>query len=173
MLSSSKLSCRLHILIALMMALCFAHAAVGQTLVVRTDVHHDVSPPLRDLIKQAQPAEQEQREAEEVKLIPLPPGFKPADVPDPVLQPPFSVNNSAPTSSLAPVMGLNFDGIGQGVGGFIVNLAPPDTEGAVGATQYVQWVNVNFAIYNKTTGALISGPTPGKTLWAGFGGGCE
>jgi len=25
---------------------------------------------------------------------------------------------------------------------------PPDTNGAVGATQYVQWVNVNFAIFD-------------------------
>ncbi len=54
-----------------------------------------------------------------------------------------------------------------------MNSAPPDTNGAVGLTQYVQWVNSSFAIFNKSTGALISGPTPGNTLWSGFGGGCQ
>jgi hypothetical protein len=43
----------------------------------------------------------------------------------------------------------------------------------VGATQYVQWVNTSFAIFNKTTDALIAGPTAGNTLWSGFGGGCQ
>src|SRR5437764_2792487 len=43
----------------------------------------------------------------------------------------------------------------------------------MGATQYVQWVNSSFAIFNKSTGALISGPKAGNSLWTGFGGGCE
>jgi hypothetical protein len=51
--------------------------------------------------------------------------------------------------------------------------APPDTEGTVGATQYVQWVNTSFAVFNKSTGTLIAGPTAGNTLWSGFGGGCQ
>ena len=55
----------------------------------------------------------------------------------------------------------------------IVELSPPDTNGAVGATQYVQWVNAEFAVFDKVTGALVAGPTEGNTLWAGFGGGCE
>ncbi len=50
---------------------------------------------------------------------------------------------------------------------------PPDTNGAVGATQYVQWVNTYFAVFDKTNGALVAGPTAGNTLWTGFGGGCE
>jgi hypothetical protein len=43
----------------------------------------------------------------------------------------------------------------------------------VGATQYVQWVNESFAVFNKTTGALVHGPVAGNSLWTGFGGGCE
>ncbi len=67
---------------------------------------------------------------------------------------------------------LNFDGISVGDGsGRIV--APPDTNGAVGLTQYVQSVNLAFAIYDKATGTLISGPTPTNALWTGFGGDCE
>src|SRR5262249_45380927 len=53
------------------------------------------------------------------------------------------------------------------------NCAPPDTEGVVGATQYAQWVNAAFAIYNKSTGALAYGPAAGNTLWSGFGGVCQ
>src|SRR4029077_15612273 len=45
--------------------------------------------------------------------------------------------------------------------------------GAVGATQYVQWVNESFAVFNKTTGALVHGPVAGNTLWSGLGGGCQ
>jgi len=37
----------------------------------------------------------------------------------------------------------------------------------------VQWVNTSFAIFNKSSGALIAGPTAGNTLWSGFGGGCQ
>ena len=51
--------------------------------------------------------------------------------------------------------------------------APPDTNGAVGATQYVQWVNTSFAVFNKTTGASVLGPSGITTLWSGFGGVCQ
>jgi hypothetical protein len=54
-----------------------------------------------------------------------------------------------------------------------VQYAPPDTNGAVGATQYVQWVNTDFAIFSKSNGGLVAGPTAGNVLWSGFGGGCE
>jgi hypothetical protein len=37
----------------------------------------------------------------------------------------------------------------------------------------VQWVNESFAIFNKSTGALVYGPANGNTLWSGFGGGCQ
>ena len=57
---------------------------------------------------------------------------------------------------------LNFDGIGVNGG------APSDANGAVGATQFVQWVNVQFAVYNKTTGAAVLGPVAGNTVFAGF-----
>jgi hypothetical protein len=69
----------------------------------------------------------------------------------------------------------NFDGIGQGFSGpqgsFIIQSAPPDTTGAVGDTQFVQWVNSSFAVFKKTTGAVVFGPVAGNTLWQGLGGG--
>jgi len=48
-------------------------------------------------------------------------------------------------------------------------IVPPDPNGAVGETQYVQWVNIRLSIYNKTTGALELGPVPGSSLFAGTG----
>jgi hypothetical protein len=44
--------------------------------------------------------------------------------------------------------------------------------GAVGATQYVQLVNDEYTVYNKTTGAVIAGPVAESTLWTGSGDVC-
>lgn len=73
-----------------------------------------------------------------------------------------------PTPTPAPSALLNFDGLGAG-GGYTPNAAPPDTNGAIGATQYVQWVNEAFAVYSKTTGARIAGPTNGNQLFTNLG----
>lgn len=48
-----------------------------------------------------------------------------------------------------------------------------DANGAVGATQYVQLINNQYTIYDKTTGAVIAGPIKENALWSTFGGGCE
>jgi hypothetical protein len=72
------------------------------------------------------------------------------------------VQTTAPTAGMPPV-GVSFEGmnISQGCGGCL----PPDTDGAVGPNHYVQMVNTELAVFNKTTGAMISGPTPIKGLW--------
>ncbi len=74
-------------------------------------------------------------------------------------------------TTAAPVVGNinSFPGIGAGDLGFTPNAAPPDTNGAVGDTQYVQWVNESFAVFNKTTGAVVAGPTAGNTLFQALG----
>ena len=53
------------------------------------------------------------------------------------------------------------------------NCAPPDTNGEVGLTQYVQIVNEGYQVFNKTTGASVLGPSGISTIWTGFGGVCE
>ena len=73
------------------------------------------------------------------------------------------------TTGVAPTAGLNFAGVGHGDYGFTPNAAPPDTNGAVGATQYVQWVNESFAVFSKSTGALIKGPVAGNQLFQALG----
>ena len=66
--------------------------------------------------------------------------------------------------------GIGVDGIGVGLGNYRPRYAPPDTTGAVGATQYVQWVNVDLAVFDKLTGALVMPPVAGNTLFAKLGG---
>jgi hypothetical protein len=74
---------------------------------------------------------------------------------------------AAPSSSVGspPIPGVRFDGIPAT--GFL----PPDTVGAVGPSHYVQMVNSDLAIYNKS-GTLLAGPVAINSFWAGFGGPC-
>src|SRR5437763_1726406 len=71
-----------------------------------------------------------------------------------------------------PATGLGFDGVGVGLGGFTPASNPPDVNGRIGATQYVQWNNTSFAVFDKTTGALLYGPAAGNTLFQSLGGLC-
>ena len=73
--------------------------------------------------------------------------------------------------STMPGTQLNFDG--QSYPGVSCFCAPPDTNGAVGATQYVQMVNEGIQVFDKTTGNSVLGPESITTLWSGFGGPCE
>ena len=106
-----------------------------------------------------------EKRARPVRVIPLVDG--PGTLKDNALQ-------SVPGSSAPVTTGLGFDGIGAGLGAYSPRYAPPDTTGAVGATQYVQWVNADIAVFDKSTGALATGfPKAGNVLFNGFGGPCE
>jgi len=121
----------------------------------------DVSGPLRDL--PSAPRGLDEKADRPLKLL----GPHKEGLPDGALQ-------SAPGPTVATAAGLSFPGVGNGDYGFAPNAAPPDTNGAVGATQFVQWVNESFAVFDKSTGAIAPGfPKTGNTIWAGFGGNCE
>ncbi len=85
---------------------------------------------------------------------------------DPALQ-----TTAFPMVSTTP--GLNVLGLGNGFPGFSVTVAPPDTNAAVGATQVVETVNLSFAVFNKSTGAVIAGPTSIGQLWANVDSSCS
>ncbi|MEP6568858.1 MAG: hypothetical protein ABJC10_03715, partial [Acidobacteriota bacterium] len=108
-----------------------------------------------------------EREANENPKIPSAVNHK--DSADPVVQSASSVLAFAGINMPSP--SLNFDGIG--FPGVSCNCAPPDTNGEVGATQYVQMVNEGYQVFNKTTGASVLGPSGITTLWSGFGGVCQ
>jgi hypothetical protein len=121
---------------------------------------HAVSLPLRDI-----PTAPRARALTERPLRVLPVGPDRAQN-DPIVQ-------STTPLSLAPIAGLRIAGVGNGDYGFTPNAAPPDTNGAAGATQYVQWVNESFAVFDKATGAIAAGfPKTGNTIFAALGGGC-
>ena len=135
-----------------------AQPAAGN-MVVGSSYKNDTSPALRDL-----PPAPIQFGAEKLRHdnVRLPMAHK--DALDTVVQ-----RALAPLAIPAPI--LNFDGTGfPGVG---CNCSPPDTNGEVGATQYVQMVNEGYQVFNKTTGASVLGPNSITSLWTGFGGACQ
>lgn len=76
----------------------------------------------------------------------------------------------SPASMPAPI--LNFEGVNNRFGGW-----PPDTQGDIGPSHYIQWINLHFAIWEidkvQQTATLVYGPLAGNTLFAGFGGPCQ
>jgi hypothetical protein len=121
--------------------------------------NHDVSRPLRDMVTPSLNLEiPGQHEIEN----PRPPLIRGSEIPlaeDKALQ-----KEVLPLVNTVP--GLNFDGVGAN------GYAPPDTNGSVGATQYVQITNVEFAVYDKTSGNILLGPALIDTVWSGFSGDC-
>ena len=138
-----------------------AAASSGSRPEITPAVHHDVSRPLRDMPSMGRSTFEHERPRQ---ILPI---AASSGAPDGALQ-------GSTTTQVAVTNGLNIAGVGNGDYGFSPNSAPPDTSGAAGATQYVQWVNESFAVFNKSTGAIAAGfPKTGNTLWAGFTGGCE
>jgi len=159
--------------IALLLGACLAflsaspaQAQVGQAnpSVIR-ELKHDVSPPLRNLPSSVQAGSG----ADQQQLVARPTGpARSNSQSDPVAQ-----QLTAPLSGVSTI--LNFDGQSAQDNRNVLGFAfvPPDTNGAVGATQFVQIVNVTIAVYDKSSGALQFGPRAIHTLWTGFGGLCE
>jgi hypothetical protein len=50
---------------------------------------------------------------------------------------------------------------------------PPDTNGDVGPNHFVQWVNTQWNVYDKSTGVALGAPMEGNVFWTGFGGPCQ
>jgi hypothetical protein len=140
----------------------------GVTADVGMSVKNDVSAPLRSLKPAASLPAGTKRV---IPLHPLPPipaatGSAAASIPV----------QTRVGGEKVPTTSVNIDGMGVGFTGpqgtFTVQYAPPDTNGAVGLTQYVETVNVDLAVFNKT-GTPIYGPVPINTVWSGFGGICQ
>ncbi|HEV3240372.1 MAG TPA: hypothetical protein VG429_08200 [Casimicrobiaceae bacterium] len=152
-----------------------AEPQVLSNAVANEPIQFDVSPKLRALVSEA-PAQQDRLthapllpKLQPSTVAPLSEGAKAAAA----LQPLVAPANSA-------TVGLGFAGVGirptsaldcSSVIGF--HVAPPDTNAAVGDTQVVQWVNLCYAVFDKSTGAVIAGPVAGNSFWKGFGGPCE
>jgi hypothetical protein len=132
-------------------------------VIVGYSYHNDVSPALRDQPPWPIQARQE-REAAENPHIPN----NHVDMPDTVVDRGTLLSQLAP-SIPGPI--LNFAGIKYP--GVNCNCAPPDTNGEVGTTQYVQMVNTGYQVFDKATGNSILGPNSIESIWSGFGGVCQ
>lgn len=102
----------------------------------------------------------------------------------PLAPDPLASASVAPTDSVIGEF-TSFEGMGTGMSEVVgrghngensayqVQMAPPDTDGAVGEHQFVQWVNNTIAVFDKSSGKLEYGPVPANYLWKDFGGNCE
>ena len=168
-LALSASACSLLILSATSFAQV-ATSQAGVTTHATRAVKFDISAPLSEMIKNQPTIVFEQKESE--------PARRPkAALHDATLGLNAKVANAGvQNAALYPTtatVGVNALGLGVGFPGFTVNAAPPDPNLSVGDTQVVQWVNSSFAIFDKTSGAIISGPFAGNAFWSGFGGQCQ
>ncbi len=134
---------------------------------VGASYHNDVSRPMRDMPpwSDADVRRGGDRDANENPKIP----YRHKDSLDPVVQN-WHVSSFGFTTPNIPLPIRSFDGVGYpGVG---CNCAPPDTNGAVGATQYVQIVNEGYQVFDKATGNSVLGPNSISSVWTGFSGVC-
>ncbi len=133
--------------------------------VVRTGVYHGLSPALRDLPVLTDAEFQQMVIKGEKKALnkelkkrhypfadqALPKG------PDPVWQAQMGKTPSAK----API--ANFSGQTS-------PYYPPDANGTAGPTYYMQTINTVYTIYNKSSGAIVAGPTAMNLLFSGVTG---
>jgi len=124
---------------------------------INRPTRYDVSPPLRNV----PPLQLTKKTGifREVLTQRLPKGGPKSGFVDPVRQ--------TAAGGLSMPSASSFDGLAN-----VDNVLPADTNGDIGPNHYIQWVNVSFAIYNRS-GTLLYGPAHGSTLWSGFGGACE
>jgi hypothetical protein len=123
------------------------------------------------------------------QMVPLPPasgglGSDPDDVmplgrhaarttPSAGVQRSADANPVLALPALSTDSGLNILGVGTGFSDYTEQAIVPDTNVAVGATQFVQFVNDTFAVFDKSTGNLIYSPASGNTLWQNLGAPCS
>src|SRR5215213_7769487 len=139
----------------------------------------EMSRPLRELRPIRPRALEVPKEAEPVRLLEIR-RTRTRNLPNPAEATSFvqTAQGQAPTTQLLS----SFEGVGKDVPFFYgsntdkfrVRVAPPDTNGAVGDTRYIQWVNASFAVFDKQSGKVVYGPAEGRTIWQNFdGGACE
>src|SRR5947208_488886 len=138
-------------------------SAQANSVMFAASYKNDVSRPLRDLPPCTEADRKAEHEANENPKVP----YRHHDEADRVIQ---GHNFLGFLNPNVPGPLTNFDGIPYpGVG---CNCAPPDTNGAIGQTQYVQIVNEGFQVFDKSGNSLL-GPNSISSIWTGFGGACE
>jgi hypothetical protein len=130
--------------------------------------YRGVSPAVRSLPAVSIPPAAGVTARDNESLRPLAPQ---SNVRDPVVQ-----SQAGTTGGVSSPI-ANFDGICLPFGppcaqASSCSCLPPDTNGEAGATQYVEMVNTDFAVYSKT-GKALRASTPINKLWANTQGECK
>lgn len=94
-------------------------------------------------------------------------------MPDAAVQQSTDAISLVSSTALSTNSELNILGVGSGFPNYTEQAIVPDTNGAAGATQFVQFVNDSFEVFNKSTGSPIYGPASGNTLWQSLGAPCS
>ncbi|MGB0123742.1 MAG: hypothetical protein WBP63_09950, partial [Silvibacterium sp.] len=141
--------------------------------VVNEPIHFDVSPSLAEMVKEA-PAPQGVR----LMHAPMLPKMQHLTGAQSHGAEAASAVEPLSASLISATIGLSFEGVGNTSflncpSVALQEVAPPDTNAAVGDTQVVEWVNTCYAVFDKASGSLISGPFSGTNFWKGFGAPCE
>ncbi|MGB0132702.1 hypothetical protein [Dokdonella sp.] len=143
-------------------------AAPNQAPDIRYAVRADVSAPMRDIIRMMPPSEAVGSASAPFEMPNI--LLKRSDYPT-IFAPDYSKSQNSPMGTSAPSIDVSYDALTQATacGGCL----PPDTNGDVSDVHYIQTVNSHWAVYEKTTGAVVQGSTPGNSFYVGFGGKCE
>ena len=166
----------------LLLSLLGSTAAMAQVSapLVTKPTHHAVSQPVEQIAMQAQASAfevkdfrvmRDHKRGDKVQTRALAAAMAAA-----VPAPSVTVSAGSPflqTATFQPLgapIGKNFEALGVGTPGFAISGAPPDTTLAVSPTQIVQWVNSQFAVYNKRGRALLPAPgfLNGNVIWSGL-----
>jgi hypothetical protein len=145
-------------------------AAQKVTMKVVPAVKHGTAPTVQELMQRAPATPPKAFGAEQEVPIRVPDfllGREPVvTVADPLAQNTFT--------SLSPAATLSFGGYDSddNANQFGFRIMPPDTEGDVGLTHYVQYNNLGWKYWDKAT-QTENGPFPGNIFWQGFGGVCD
>ncbi|MEO8669960.1 MAG: hypothetical protein ABI411_01520 [Tahibacter sp.] len=145
-----------------------AASAAGSPQIIPA-IRHDTSRPMRDIVAEMGPSVTPEGGEEYI----IPNRFlKESGADMSLFLRELAARNvqNVPMGIPAPSTIVSFTGLTRALGG---GGTPPDTNGDVSPTHYIEWINTSWAIFNKTTGALISGPTAGNSFFAGFGGACQ
>jgi hypothetical protein len=128
---------------------------------------HDVSAPMRDIVRNMPPSRPMGTEEEPYEI----PNYilKPSGISG--KKPSLATMQRAPLGTPAPGVDLTWEGVSAASSG--CGCLPPDTNGDVSDQHYIQWVNTRWAIYDKTDGSVVQGPMDGSSFFVGFGGECE
>ena len=137
---------------------------LGQMTVIPA-LHSDLSRPLREQ-PVVWPEAREEREPHVHPSIPI----EHKDAPDPVIQ--SSLWQRPMNTSAVPEPIRQWAGMSKPCNG-CSPFTPPDPNGAVGKTEYVQMVNEGLQVFDKLTATSLLGPLPIASVWFGFGGACE